>query len=113
MKAWEISTYTNDDFYDLVFADTRNKAITKVLSGKTVLDTVLAYDDSLQLTDIRAIRAPELDGCENKSDMQIMELLILKRGWAYDGAAETWDDCNFDKAKFEKDWKKYEEHYCN
>lgn len=28
MKAWEISTYYSADYWDLVFANTRNKAIT-------------------------------------------------------------------------------------
>lgn len=105
MKAWEISTYYSADYWDLVFADTRNKAITKVLSGKTALDSVLAYGDSLEYTDIRAVRAPELDNCENKSDMQIMELLILKRGWDYyDASGKYWSADNFDKKEFEKEW---------
>ena len=61
MKAWEISTYFSNEFSDLVFADTRNEAKAKVLNGETALDSVLAYDDSLQYTDIRAVRVPQLD----------------------------------------------------
>ena len=106
MKAWEISTYYSNDYYNLVFADTRNKAITKVLSGETALDGTLAYDDSLEYTDIRAIRAPELDDCEGKTELQLIELLILKRGWScYDASEKYWDSDNFDKEEFEKAWK--------
>ena len=87
MKAWEISTYYGNDYWDLVFADTRNKAIMKALSGETALDSVLAYDDSVGYTEIRVVR------------------LILKRGWDYyDVSGKYWSADNFDKKEFEKEW---------
>lgn len=106
MKAWEISTYFSNEFSDLVFADTRNEAKAKALNGETALDSVLAYDDSLQYTDIRAARVPQVDDMENKSQMDLVEELICMCGWRYEfePGSKIWEAENFNKEEFEKEW---------
>lgn len=108
MKAWKVSNRFNDDYSDLVFADTRGKAVSKTLNGKTALESVLAFDDSLQYTDIRATRVPQLDDMENKSQMDLVEELICMCGWRYEFEPDSkiWEADNFDKAEFEKEWYK-------
>lgn len=110
MKAWEINTYFSNDFSDLVFADTRSKAKTKVLNGETALDSVLVYDDSPRYTDIRATRLPNLDDMENVSQMNLVEELICMCGWRYEfePGSKIWEADNFNKAEFEKEWLKNE-----
>lgn len=107
MKAWEVSATYSDDYYDVVFADTRSKAKTKLLEGRTKLDSELANDDSVKWTEIRAKRLPELDGMENDSAMHIVETLLLKHAWSFmitpDG--KTWSADNFNKEEFEKEWE--------
>ena len=107
MKAWEVYTSYSNNYCDVVFADTRSKAKTKLLESRTKLDSELAHDDSLEWIDIRVKRLPELDGMENDSTMCIAEVLLLKCAWTYmivpDG--KTWNADNFNKEEFEKEWK--------
>lgn len=57
MKGWIVSDKNGDYGCDIVFADTRGKAIVKALGCDSFED--------LKFTDIRVRRCPEIDGMEN------------------------------------------------
>lgn len=95
MKAWELTNNRNDDAGDsLVFADTISKAKEKAFCEGFMYQHDLGPDSWI---DIRAIRAPELDGWENKPETEIMYRLMTKRSWYfYDTDGKEWNSDNAD-----------------
>lgn len=96
MKAWELSNNSDDDAgTSLVFADTINKAKNKAFYESSMYQHDLEPDSWI---DIRAIRTPELDGWEDKSEAEIMYRLMIKRSWYfYDGDGNEWNSDNADE----------------
>lgn len=62
------------EYYDVVFAKTRNEAKLKLLDGDTVFDTDVANDPDLEYIEIKVRRAPQLDDMQDRSVNEIRSL---------------------------------------
>lgn len=100
MNAYLID-YLERDFQDFVFAETKESAEQKFLAGKSAFGSKLKYPDE---SNIRLERCKKLDNCESLSKMEVAEKLITDLGWCWGTNGNEYDQINFDKQKFERDW---------
>lgn len=112
MKAYEVSfngwlDLDDGGNVDIVFAKNVAKAKKAVANGETVFNDSFnnAKENGASYTDIRVVRVPELDNCENLSNMEMAEKLIMKCGWYWGLNGKQYDKDNFAKQEFEKAWK--------
>ena len=112
MKAYEVSfngwlDLDDGGNVDIVFAKNVAKAKKAVANGETVFNDSFnnAKENGASYTDIRVVRDPELDNCENLSNMEMAEKLIMKGGWYWGLNGKQYDKDNFAKQEFEKAWK--------
>ena len=96
MKAWQLSNLKDDDAgLSLVFADNVSDAKKQAYSED---DSIIQSNlEPESWVDIRAIRAPELDGWENKPESEIMYRLITKRDWFFHFDDEEWNPENVEE----------------
>lgn len=99
MRAWILSSDESSESYNsLVWADSRGKA-----KAQASYEGPYAYQCDLEVdnfTSIRAIRAKNLDDCEELSEKEICLRLIKYNGWSFYAGNEIYDEDNIEE--FEK-----------
>lgn len=99
MRAWILSSDESlENYSSLVWAESRGKA--KIQAN---YDSPYVYQSNLEVdnyTSIRAIRAKNLDNCEELSEKEICLRLIKDYGWSFYIGHEIYDEDNIEE--FEK-----------
>lgn len=99
MRAWILSSEESPESYSsLVWAESRGKA--KQMAN---YDSSYLYQCDLEVenfTSIRAIRAKNLDNCEELSEKEICLRLIKDNGWSFYVGDEVYNEDNI--TEFEK-----------
>lgn len=99
MRAWILSSDESPENYSsLVWAETRGRA-----KAQANYDSPYAYQCDLEaydFTSIRAIRAKDLDNCEEFSEKEICLRLMKNYGWIFYLGNATYDEDNIEE--FEK-----------